>query len=315
MYLTRLRYFVATVEEGSLARAARRLHVAQPALTRQLRALEREIGTPLLERHARGVRILPAGATFLEHARRILADASTGMEAARRAAREQTRAPIWISPPDWAHRAIWVGEATRRFTREHPDVAVEYRVIPWLHHADAVRAGTIDVGFGVATSIADFGEGIAATRLCDEPASSAILPLSHPLARRETLTLGDLRDLPTLIPPRAAAPLLYDQMVAMVRRGGYEPRIGLGSESFSMTMHQVVAGAGWVLSVNSVAEIPPPGTAVIPIVDAPIMLGFYLLRRSGNDGDALLAFEESVRATVESRLSAGAPPAARTSPR
>ncbi|NUS96492.1 MAG: LysR family transcriptional regulator [Gemmatimonadaceae bacterium] len=305
MYLTRLRYFVAAAEEGSIARAASRLHVAQPALTRQLRALEREVGTPLLERHARGVRLLPAGATYLEHARRILVDARNGMEAARRSA-DAGPPPILISPPDWAHRAIWAGEAIRRFVRLRPEVPVEYRVTPWLRHPDAVREGTIDVGFGVATSVADFGDGIAATRLCDEPASSAILPLSHPLARRRSLRLSDLRDIPTLIPPRASAPLLHDQMVAMVRCGGYEPRVGVASESFSVTMHQVVAGAGWVLSVNSVAEIPPAGTAVIPIVDAPIMLGFYLLRRNGRERDAILDFEQCVRATVGAQSRAGA---------
>ncbi|MGE3674002.1 MAG: LysR family transcriptional regulator [Polyangiaceae bacterium] len=74
MSLVQLEYFVAIAEEGNIGRAARRLHVSQPPLSRQLRSLEEELGAELFKRTARGVQLLPHGKTFLEHARRVLAE-------------------------------------------------------------------------------------------------------------------------------------------------------------------------------------------------------------------------------------------------
>lgn len=87
MSLSQLRYFVAVAEEGHVGRAAARLHMSQPPLSRQIRALESEVGSPLFERSPRGMHLLPAGLTFLGHVRRILSDVDAAVNAARRVGR------------------------------------------------------------------------------------------------------------------------------------------------------------------------------------------------------------------------------------
>ena len=298
MELSRLRYFVAAAEEQSVVRAARRLRVAQPALTRQLQALEREVGARLLERHARGVRPTPAGVAFLEHAQRALREAEAALEAARAAAPQAARTVLRLSPPDWPHRARRVREAVERLRRVEPHVAVEYDPTPWVIHPRALLDDVIDLGFGVAMDAGDYGPEIAAERLLDEPGTSAVLPETHPLARRDTLWLSDLRDIPFLVPEREAAPVLHDQMVATVRRGGFDPIVRPAPLGMAPASQMIVAGAGWTITTDSVGSEPMPGVTVIPIADARVMLGFYLLHRAGDQRPVLGEFARHMRAAL-----------------
>jgi DNA-binding transcriptional LysR family regulator len=300
MHLTRLRYFVVTAEEESIVGASRRLRVAQPALSRQLAALEREVGTPLFERHARGVRLLPAGVAFLTHARRLLAEADRGLLAARNAVRRSASAHLRLASPDWPVRAAWIARAVDRLRTLHPEVEVEHDATLWVEHETAVRNGAIDVGFAIAMGPEDFGEDLEIDRICDEPASVAILSATHELADRPSVTLADLRDVTLLAPSRDKVPRLHDQSVAVVRAAGYEPRVALGSPSFAATVQLAAAGAGWVIAVNSTADAIPRNVRAIPIADASLVLGFYLLRHRGNRNEAAAEFVKCLHAIARS---------------
>ncbi len=298
MHLTRLHYFVVTAEEENVARAARRLRLAQPALSRQLAALEREIGTPLFERHARGVRLLPAGEAFLTHARRTLAEADRGLLAARSTGRHEASAHLRLASPDWTARGTWVARALERLHSLRPEIVADHVPTLWLEQETAVRNRAIDVGFAVAMSAGDIAEDVEGDRICDEPASVAILPATHPLARRSSVVLAELRDMTLLAPPREISPRLHDQTIALVRTGGYEPRVATASPSFSSAVQHVVAGAGWIVAINSVAETLPANATAVPISDASLVLGFYLLRRRGDRNEAVDAFAESLHAVA-----------------
>lgn len=306
MHLTRLRYFVAIADEENVGRAAKRLRVAQPALTRQLRALEMEVGTPLFERHPRGVRLTAAGEAFLEHARRAIAAVDAGFHAARATGESRLGVTLRVGTPDWAHRARPVARAIDRLKETNPEITIEFDPTPWLVQAAAVLDAVIDVGFGVAMSPEDYGPGIEATRLLDEPASGALLPDQHPLAQRESLVLADLRNLPTLVPPRDVVPLLHDQMVGTIRRAGYEPRVLPAPISFAAAAQLVVAGAGWIITVLSIGEMPPAGTRVVPIRDASVMLGFFALCRRDDRRAQVVRFIDCMHETFRKVAEGGA---------
>jgi len=146
MELRHLRYFVAVAEEGSLTLAAeRRLHTAQPSLSRQIRDLEHEVGVPLLRRTPRGVELTDAGAVFLDYARLALAQADSAREAARRAgkAAKGTLAIGFLT----GQEMHWLPEVMRlvRETMPDADVSVTSMISPAL--ADEVSRGKLDVAF------------------------------------------------------------------------------------------------------------------------------------------------------------------------
>lgn len=295
MNLTRLRYFVAVAETENVVRAARALNVAQPALSRQLRSLEKEVGAPLFERHPRGVRLTPAGAALLAHAREALRAADAGLVAARNAT---TTTTINVSPPDWPHRAVFVAQARARLRAKRPDIDVVFSSSPWTIGVKTLRSGEVDVAFGIAPVGIPYPEDICSELLIDEPGTSALIAADHPLAQRASVRLADLRDLPSLIPPREDVGALHDQMLGLIRTGGYEPKVVPAPLHYSAATHMAALGAGWILTVNSVAELLPIGCAAVPIEDAKLDLGFHVLRRQSDDRPAISEFISALRDAV-----------------
>lgn len=160
--------------------------------------------------------------------------------------------------------------------------------VPWVEHVAALRAATIDVGFGVAASTHDYPEGVTATTIAEEPLRSAMLPAGHPLARRRTLARADLAPLPMVLSERAAIPSLYDAIVGAMRRAGREPKVVTAPGSFASVVQLVAGGAGWAAVLDSIRGGAPAGTAVRPVRDLKAALEFHVLRRSG-PGEALAA--------------------------
>src|ERR1700690_155492 len=123
MELRHLRYFIAVPEEGGRTNAAaRRLHTAQPSLSRQIRDLELEVGVKLLERGARGIELTAAGRTFLDHARLALFQVEAASEAARRAAQSDKAAFVigFLA----GQELVWLPEALRILREEQPDIDI-----------------------------------------------------------------------------------------------------------------------------------------------------------------------------------------------
>ena len=275
--LRHLRYFVAAAEELSLVRAARRLRVAQPALSKQIRNLETEVGVQLLERRARGVRLTAAGEAFLLEARRALECASRAVTRARaaddRCASQLTigRAPFVVYAPKVAELLMAV-----RGTDASIDVQVVQLSDPELR--SALRERRIDAAVTLVTS--RVVPELNVVPLFDCSATGVLLPTSHPLAARPELALHELGELTYLYITSDHWPELARSHEIELRERGLVPR---NRRPWSgPEVWQIAAGDGWTLANDAVAErygSSTPEIAFRRFKDAPIPAWLALLWR------------------------------------
>ncbi|WP_051570954.1 LysR family transcriptional regulator [Cryptosporangium arvum] len=185
--LRHLRYLIAVAETGSITRAAGRLTITQPALSRAVRALERTVGVPLFVRGSRSTELTDAGRTLLAEAYTIVDRSRAALDRARVSARAET---LSVTVPACDVRAV--AAVSRSFEKAHPDVTVDLKPYDGASRPDELRAGRADVAF-----LRDCFDrrDIVADEVAREP-RMVLLPVGHPLASAERLTLADLRDEP-----------------------------------------------------------------------------------------------------------------------
>ena len=259
MELRHLRYFVAVAEEGSLTVAAeRRLHTAQPSLSRQMRDLEHEVGTELMTRSARGIELTPAGRAFLDHARLALAQVDAAREAARRAA--QPAKPSFALGFLTGQEMDWLPEAMRILRDELPniDVSVSSQYSPDL--ADGLMRGRLDLAFmrrELSASTLTFATVIK------EPLV-AVLPSDHRFASRKAISLKDVAD-ETFISVSKTAPTL--QLVI----NDYLERSGLGIKP-AHEVDNLAMAMSLVASTRGVAFLPAYARNFLPwsVISRPV---------------------------------------------
>jgi DNA-binding transcriptional LysR family regulator len=295
MDLRQLRYFVASAEEGNMGRAAARLFVVQSALSRQVQELEREVGAPLFERTPRGVRLTDVGAVLLEHARRTLDAAEAALAAAKAVSRGEV-GRLRVAPPDHGERTREVAATLDLFRTRFPDVQVELVAAGWTDHQTVLQAGKIDVGFGLAADVRAYADGVTATVVSSEPLGSAMLPASHPFARRRMLSLTDLAGLPLVLFERRINASVHDAVVHAIRDAGHEPKVIASPTNFGGIVQLVAGGAGWAAVLDFFRKAPPSGTVVRPVRDLRATLEFHALRRSGDHEPLAEAFLACLRA-------------------
>jgi DNA-binding transcriptional LysR family regulator len=180
--LRHLRYFLAVAEEGQMTRAAARLHLAQPALSQAISTLEEQLGVGLFERHARGVKLTPAGAAFLAKTRIALAAAADADETADSLSREASDALVigFIGPPPMVKESALFAN----FATQHPDVKLRFQELAFPYGATRSWLRDVDVVFCHAPE----NDPAVRTRIVRSEQRVVIAPSSHPLARQ-----GELR--------------------------------------------------------------------------------------------------------------------------
>ncbi|MGV9423237.1 LysR family transcriptional regulator [Streptomyces sp. NPDC003656] len=248
-----LRYFAAVAEELSFTRAAGRLFVSQPALSKQIRMLERQLGTELFRRDRRTVRLTPVGEALQPHARAVL-DAWTAAEAAVTEARAAERGTLVIGMSTSPGRGLLPALRTRLLSA-HPEAHPVLRQVNWADPSAGLTDGSSDVAF-VWLPLAD-GERYRYVVLAEEPRLVA-LPRGHRLAAEAdhegAVDFADLLDEPFLALPPEAGPL-RDHWLAMDARGGRVPRIGAVVGSAEETHEAVANGQGVVLLARGNAPL------------------------------------------------------------
>jgi DNA-binding transcriptional LysR family regulator len=306
--LRHLRYFLAVAEELNFSRAAERLHMAQPPLSAAIRQLEQELGTELLLRTTREVRLTEAGRTFLDGARRTLAELDRARSDAQRAgAGEIGQLRIGFS---WSARFETLPAIGRSFRQTHPDVSLLAEEMWNARMLPALRSGAIDLAISLCPEIA--GE-FSYLRVRSESVV-ALVAQSHPLASEREIELRALADEGFLMFSRDLAPRLHEFMTGLCRRAGFEPR--LGRESFHSGWElQILADLGVVaLAPASVTHDLPEGIAALIITEPPDALETAIIWRRDEPSPTGRAFREAAqRAFTEDAVRrSGKPPIAPT---
>jgi DNA-binding transcriptional LysR family regulator len=289
-----------------MGRAAACLFVVQSALSRQVRELEREVGAPLFHRTPRGVRLTEVGEAFLPLARRTLEAADEALRTARASARGQVGS-LRVAPPEVGPWTRQVARGLEHFRRARPDIRVELVALPWAEHVEALRSRRIDVGFSVAGAGGEDPPGVASHELAKERLGTALLPADHPLARRRSLSPGDLTDLPMVLSDRAAIGSLHDVILEAVRGDGGDvgnPPVVPAPGSFAAVAQLVAGGAGWAAVADLVRQAPPPGTVARRLRGPGAVLRLRMLHREGDVPGGMETLALTLRRTASA---SGAP--------
>jgi len=257
--LRKLRYFVAVAERLHFGKAATALYITQPALSRQIRQFEEELGVELLKRSSRQVSLTPAGKRLAEDGARLLADSQAAVARARRAQDSEQSLTIGFM------LGMDIAPVMSQFAHSHPEVDIQLQRLRWWNHAAALRDGRVDAGF-VRKPLPT--EGLEIRALYTEPVCVA-LPARHPLAANTPVAITALADEPVLryadAHPEWNAFWTFDP-----RPDGGHPPPGPYVHDMEEIVAYVRAGRGVAfLPVPVTAAIAPPGVTFVPVDGIP----------------------------------------------
>lgn len=281
--LRQLRYFVAVAETLHFGRAAHRLHLTQPPLSRQIAALERDLGVRLLERHSRQALLTHAGRRFLEDARAVLATFDQACRNARLTAGGE-KGEVTIGFMMHAAYGIVPGLA-RRFMAEHPEVELKLREVVPGTLGEEIAAGRVDAGimFDAALARGLRRHPVHREQLC------LVMPSDHALAATEPVPAGCLEQEAFIATPTETAPALREAILAFCRRAGFAPRIRLEVQLQQTILSLVAEGLGLAIVPYSMRRLGMPDLVFRELSAAP-EIEQVLAWREDNLNPALTTF-------------------------
>jgi DNA-binding transcriptional LysR family regulator len=288
MDLRHLRYFQAVAEERSYSRAARRLRVAQPALSRAVKQVEAFLEVTVLDRSRHHVRLTPAGAVLLHETALLLGRWDESVRRVRRTARgEEGELRLgYIGPPTQP----FLGRLLREYRRRYPLVSLHLEERTPERVWEMVAKGRLSAGL-TRPVLAHEALGLRTVRLRDEPLGVAVPP-THPLARRSKVPWTALALEPLLVLARREGMGLHDAVLAGCRQAGFTPRLAHTPSLIGTVLSYVEAGAGVAVVTDSVVgpESPLHFVPLKPVLSVPLVLVW----QEDNDTPPVTRFRELV---------------------
>ena len=292
MELRHLRYFVAVAEEENVTRAAERLHVSQPPLSRQIQDLEEELGISLFKRTARTIRLTPAGEHFLEEARQILKQTEAAIHSVRAVAGGvQGKLSLGFAP---SLTVELLPDILRRFQADFPKIKVTLHDLSSEEMMSGLQKETLDLALMPMPEAKQLEE-FSALKL-REYGLSVALPLNHRLASRRIVQCEDLRQETLIGYSRASYPEYHDYLIRELGCpvSATSP-LQEEHESVTSLIAAVESGRGVALVASCLSKLAGPRLKLRPIHPPAMMISLGLVWKGKLPDGAALRFLETVQ--------------------
>jgi DNA-binding transcriptional LysR family regulator len=284
MEFQQLRYFVMVAEELHFGRAADRLHITQPALSKQIAKLEKEIGVALLIRTKRTVQLTSAGQVLLEQAKQLLFQTDAAVQLTRRTAHGEV-GHLTIGFTETATHTV-LPKLMQVFRRTHANVELTMLELSTEAQVAALNDDKIDLAF--------LHPPIDQRGLDLQPILEAnfvvVLPQQHPLTQYERIVPGALIDESFIIHPRKEGPNLYDRFIQICQAAGFQPKIVKESVSLQTRICLVIAGLGITFTPENLQFLVGNEVVCKPLENCPIRLKFAAAWRQSSASSTLREF-------------------------
>ena len=272
MEFHQLRYFVAAAEELSMSRAAERVHVSQPALSRQIRLLEEEIGSPLFHRIRQRIYLTDAGTYFLARARQLLCDSEMAVQQTQEqfGGMKRTLRLGFLSP----FLDDLIAPVVREFQQRHARSKVSLFDLAPRAQLDRLRLSELDLG--ILANLEDEERKQFEVRTLSRHRFIAALPAGHRLAGRKSLKLSELKSDNWVSLSNAFFPRRREFLIGTCGQAGFVPRITAEMDSLPMMLAEIGTGGGVGIMPAHAAKLPHNGCVLIPF-SAPTVYSELLL--------------------------------------
>ncbi len=295
--LRQLRYFMALAEHLHFGKAAESLHITQPPLSRQIAALEVDLGVVLFSRHSRSVELTAAGRDFYQHAKTALAGLDLAIRSTRASARGE-RGELRVS---FTMVAAWIllPELLKAYSDAYPAVSLVLDEVLPRDIGPVLERGEADVALTFPSSGA---KSLCYRTLRCEPLC-AVLPASHPLAAAAEFGIAALADEPFIAFPRQTAPALHEAVMTCCGLAGFEPKIRLETHLQQTIVNLVAEGLGVAVVPDSMRKMQMPGVAFRTLERSPLV-EYGVLWSPRNENPCLSTFLQCIGVGgLESRVS------------